>query len=165
MQLVFYYFLTPTVFYLYTVWNSKKYDRKLTWCENASKINKKYLTSVPLLIIGFISYFIISQKNVNYSLLVINFTSYIFWIFTIYRSRFDLHPTMGLIYTTTLIIISSLIVLNSKYKVIPVCILFLGIILNIFVFLDIVKNKNICTRHEEIQAICFTLYHIAIQIN
>jgi hypothetical protein len=104
--LIILYFITPSLFYIYTQINCKKYNRSITWCDNAAKINKKHYVAIPLSLIGIISFILfltsIYAFNLNntfiWILFAINLLSYKVWIITIYKSFGNMHLLVGVIY-------------------------------------------------------------------
>lgn len=163
------YFLIPTGFYFYTISKSKKYDRSKTWCENALKLHRPQYVALPLLLIGMISVMIFATGIYTYSLysiffltlLFVNITSYILWVTTIFTKVGTFHLLIGFVYVISLAMMSLNFVLIDGGKTIWVIFL-LTALLNLLMGMHLVFAKKPATIHEEIQAICFTLYHLVV---
>ncbi|MBP7859863.1 hypothetical protein KA001_02825 [Patescibacteria group bacterium] len=161
------YFLLPTVFYFLTIQKSKKYNREISWCDNAIKLKKPEYVSIPLLLMGFISvYFIFSFIGFYYSsfsiLVLCNFLFYLFWILTIYKIYGIFHLLAGFLYVISLVMLIFLFLEINVENFIPLFIFYSTAFINLIMGFHIVSTKKPKTIHEEIQAICLTLYHMVI---
>lgn len=162
MLLMSTYFLVISSFYIYTVFTSKKYIRNISWCENVLKQKRSYLVTTPLIISGMLSYLILN-KHVPHYFLYLNLFFLITWIITIYKSKIYVHTFSGVLYILSLFLLclySILLILTyTKLQVITA-----GILVNLYIIFDILKKRKITTIHEELQFICFFLYHLSVVI-
>lgn len=156
------YFLIPTIFYLYTKKIYKKYNKKVSWCDNVVKIKKIYLVQIPLLLMWGITTYLFVSINILFSsqtiisyLAIANLVLFALWIITIspYAQTQIIHPLIGTIY----IVMYILLAFFSIKSIVDIVVFTVALVLVGLVIINFLKNKNLNTKQEELLMIVFLL--------
>ena len=144
---------------------------KLSWCDNAKKIKKRWLVAVPLLLMQPISIQIVvnnystNSKIIIYIVIITIF--YIGWVATIFfdnLKKFKLHEIFGALYLVAISILTGFKIF-SLTNLYPTILYTFGIILIAVSFLSVIKNKKVNTLHEIQIALALIIYHLVIVIS